>query len=39
MAARPGFATEFKNISQKFYLVIILTCLQKSGDSKKVGYV
>ena len=39
MAARPGFATEFKNISHKCYLVIILTCLQESGDSKKIGEV
>ena len=34
---RPGFATEFKNISHKCYLVIILTCLRESGDSKKIG--
>ena len=35
--ARPGFATEFKNISHKCYLAIIMTCLQVSGDSKKLG--
>ena len=37
VAARPGFAKEFKNISHKLYLVIILTCLRESGDSKKIG--
>ena len=35
--ARPGFATEFKNISHKCYLAIIITCLQESDDSKKNG--
>ena len=38
-AARPGFASEFKNISHKCYLFIVLTCLQESGDSKKIGEV
>ena len=37
VAARPGFVTEFKNILHKCYLAIILTCLQESGDSKKIG--
>ena len=37
--ARPGFSTEFKNISHKCYLAIIKMCLQASGDSKKIGYV
>ena len=36
-AARPGFTTEFKNISHKCYLAIVLTCLQVLGDSKKLG--
>ena len=39
VAARPGFVTEFKNILHKCYLVIILTYLQESGDSKKIGEV
>ena len=30
-------ATEFKNMSYKYYLAIVLTCLQVSGDFKKIG--
>ena len=37
VAARPGFSKEFKNILHRWYLTINLTCLQKSGDSKKIG--